>query len=335
MKTITLRLRNSRDKRIKNLDLLLELNEHPAVDEWYRRFKYELDSKSHLDKTHLFLGQSVLSKEEMMYKINDTLDTIEAYDFVANTKPEYPVYKNPEIPVRLTLEDLNKGHNNEKMNIIHNYFPTLVGPYNKTTNWLYVASEEIRECMCRLNEEVHELHTVLQHEKDNFLSLHISISWFRDADKLTLLPDIFNELFTKEVKKGDVLLSYPQIGKTHIEAWTEQDEELEDEHVDCIEKLSGGMLLKLSPDMTYPYLQGFDDWLIENGLDPNDENLRLGWAVLGRVKDVESLTKERMSKYDDVDQISISDEEGIKSYEYPYSRFDKEYKEEKIKHLND
>tara|TARA_B100000287_G_scaffold199238_1_gene188217 strand:+ start:1662 stop:2669 length:1008 start_codon:yes stop_codon:yes gene_type:complete len=335
LKTITLRLRNSRDKRIKNLDMVLELNDHPAVNEWYRRFKFELDSKSHLDKTHLFLGQSVLSKQELVDNINTTLDTIADYDFVANSTEFYPVYKNPDIPERLVLEDLEDGHNNAKMNIIHNYFPTLVGPYDKTTNWMYVATEEIRECMCRLNEEVHELHTVLQHEKDDFLSLHISISWHRDADKLTPLPDEFNELFTKEVKKGDVLLGYPQIGKTHIEAWTEEDEELEDEHVDCIEKLSGDLLIKLSPDMTYPFLQGFDDWLVENGLDPNDENLRLGWAVMGRIKDVQSLTKERMSKYDDVDLITISDEDGIKSYDYPYSRFDKEYKEEKMKHLND
>ena len=335
MKTITLRLRNSRDKRIKKLDLVVDLKNHPAVDEWYRRFKYELESGSFLDKTHLFLGQSVLSKEEMMYKINDTLDTIEAYDFVANSREEYPVYNNPDIPVRLTLEDLDKGHNNEKMNVIHNYFPTLAGPYDKTTNWMYVATEEIRECICRLNEEVHELHTVLQHENDNFLSLHICVSWHRDADKLTPLPDEFNELFTKEVKKGDLLLGYPQVGKTHIEAWSEQDEELEDEHVDCIEKLSGDFLLKLSPSLGYPYLDDFDEWLEKQGLDPDDEQLRLGWAVMGKLRDVQSLTKDRMAKYDDVEQISISDEEGIKSYEFPFSRFDDEYTEEKIKHLND
>tara|TARA_B100000530_G_scaffold134915_1_gene84181 strand:+ start:2655 stop:3662 length:1008 start_codon:yes stop_codon:yes gene_type:complete len=335
LKTITLRLRNSRDKRIKKLDLTADLINHPAVNEWYRRFKFELDSGAHLDKGHLFLGQSVLSKEELMNNINNTLDEIEAYDFVANTNPTYPVYNNPQIPERLTLEDLEKGHNNEKMNIIHNYFPTLAGPYNKTTNWMYVATEEIRECICRLNEEVHELHTVLQHEKDEHLSLHISISWHRDADKLTPLPDIFNELFRKDVKNGDLLLGYPQVGKTHIEAWSEQDEELEDEHIDCIEKLSGDFLLKLSPSLSYPFLDDFDEWLEKQGLDPEDEQLRLGWAVMGKLRDVDKLTKDRMSKYDDIEQISCHDEEGIHVYDFPFSRFDDEYKQYKLEHLND
>jgi len=335
LKTITLRLRNSRDKRIKKLDIVIDLINHEAVNEWYRRFKYELETGAHLDKGHLFLGQSVLGKEELMENINTTLDKIEAYDFVANTRTDYPVYNNPDIPERLTLEDLEKGHNNAKMNVIHNYFPTLAGPYDNTSNWLYVATEEIRECICRLNEEVHELHTVLQHEEDEHLSLHVAISWHRDAEKLTQLPDIFNSLFTKEVNNGDLLLGYPQVGKTHIEAWLEEDEELDDEHIDCIEKLSGDFLLKLSPSMRYPFLDEFDKWLENHDIDPEDETLRLGWAVMGKVRDVNTLTKERMAKYDDVDLITISEEDEIKSYDFPYSRFDKEYKEERIEHLND
>ena len=78
MKTITLRLRNSRDKRIKKLDLTIDLKNHSAVDEWYRRFKYELETGSFLDKTKKF-------ERDKSDKINRTKREISRQSYFFNS----------------------------------------------------------------------------------------------------------------------------------------------------------------------------------------------------------------------------------------------------------
>ena len=219
------------------------------------------------------------------------------------------------------------------MNVIHNYFPMLSGPAERTTAHMYVASPDVQASICRLNLEVHELHTTLQNDEQADFNMHVNVSWQRAPKKLPPLPDCFDELFTKHTKFGDVLLGFPQIGKTHIETYAEEDEELEDEHVEAIKFLSGDMLIKFSTDMHENWIEGFDTWLREQGLDPEDKRGRYGFAKLGRVIDVDlEYVKENISgKYDDIDKICVNDE----PYHYPYSRFDDDYKEKFLGYLHD
>ena len=217
--------------------------------------------------------------------------------------------------------------------LIHNYFPLLSGPAERTTAHLYVASPDVQASICRLNLEVHELHTTLQNDEQAEFNMHVNVSWQRAPKKLPVLPDSFNELFTKYTKFGDVLLGFPQIGKTHIEAYAEEDEELEDEHIEPIKFLSGDMLIKFSTDQHENWVKGFDEWLIEQGLDPEDKEGRYGFAKLGRVIDCDlDFVKENISGvYDDISMISVNDE----PYHYPYSRFDDDYKKRFLRYLHD
>jgi hypothetical protein len=164
--------------------------------------------------------------------------------------------------------------------------------------------------------------------------MHLNISWQRAPKHLPSLPDCFNELFTPYNKFGDVLLGFPQVGKTHIEAYAEEDEELEDEHIEPIKFLAGDMLIRLSTDMDDNWVDGFHAWLVEQGLDPNDPAGRYGFAKLGRVVDcdLEYVRNSISGKYDDIDKITIA---GDEEYHYPYSRFDDNYKEKFLEYLND
>lgn len=332
---IKLRFRNSRDSSIQPMEVSIKLDQHPAVDLWLDRFKYELKSKAFLKKEHLFMGESVLTVEEMIDKINSTLDTISKYDFVENSNKHFSVSKNPDISERLSLEDFKHGPNNKKMNTIHNYFPILSGPAHNTSNYMYIATPEVRAAICRLNLEVHELHTVLQQTGDG--RIHVNVSWHRAPKNLEKLPSVFDELFRTDVKFGDVLLGYPQIGKTHFEAFVEEDEELDDEHVEPIKLLSGDCLLRLSPDMGQGTINDFNNWIINQGLDINDKSLRLGFAKLGSVVDIDhDFVKQHIQgKFDDVDKITLI-EDGIEdSYYYSYGRFDKDYEDLVLQHIND
>ena len=93
------------------------------------------------------------------------------------------------------------------------------------------------------------------------------------------------------------------------------------------------MLIKFSTDMHENWIEGFDTWLREQGLDPEDKRGRYGFAKLGRVIDVDlEYVKENISgKYDEIDKICVNDE----PYHYPYSRFDDDYKEKFLGYLHD
>lgn len=333
--TITLRLVKSTDYSISK-SLTIEVDDHPAVDQWLDRFEFELQSGAMLKKEHLFLGNSVLTVEQMISKINTTLDTIQAWDFVANQSLDYPVIEQPNISVRLSIEDFANGPNNEKMNLVHNYFPVLSGPAHRTSNYMYSASPHIRANICRLNLEVHELHTLLQ-KNDSYNGLHINVSWQRAPKNLPILGNNFDNLFNKKVQFGDVLLGYPQVGKTHFEAFIEEDDELDDEHVEPIKVLSGDMLLHLSSPIGNETIEKFNNWLILKGLDPNNNSLRLGFAKLGRVIDIapSQVENDIVGKFDDVDQITVTRNGIAKSYSYDYSRFDSNYDDIWLSHVDD
>ena len=329
--TITLRLIN---KLVDNIDpfyLKIKLDQNVAVDLWLRRFFYELESKSMLKKEHIFMSHSPLTVEQMISQINKTLDTISDYDFVGNQHPEYPVYSQPLITERLSINDFADGPNNQKMNIIHNYFPMLSGPAHRTSNYMYAASPSLRIKICRLNLEVHELHTLLQ-KNNNHHGLHLNISWQRAPKNLPLLPNEFDDIFTKHVSFGDVLLGYPQVGKTYFEAFIEEDDELSPEHVEPIKLLSGDMLLHLSTDISHSVVDRFDKWLIQKNLDPADKSLRLGFGKLGTVIDVDrEIVKTVLINYNDIDQIIVDE----KTYDFPYSRFDNDYDDVWLRHVDD
>lgn len=348
---ITLRLRNSRNDEVPPLNIKIKLDDNDAVQSWYQRFKHELKTNAFLRKEHVFMGESTLDTEEMIKKVNSTLDHISKFDFVAEQWSRWqdfvradqtnvinqPLTKNPNISERLSIEDFADGNDNERMNVVHNYFPLLSGPADKTTAHLYVAPPDVQASICRLNLEVHELHTTLQNDEQADFNMHVNVSWQRAPKKLPVLPESFDDLFTKYTKFGDVLLGYPQIGKTHIEAYAEEDEELEDEHVEPIKYLSGDMLIKFSTDQHKNWVEEFDNWLRKQGLDPEDKKGRYGYAKLGTVVDVDLdfVQKEISGKYDDIDRIIVIDEEEHLDHKFPYSRHDDDYETEFLRYLHD
>jgi hypothetical protein len=328
---ITLRLVNRLSSDIEPFNLQIKLDNNLAVNQWLDRFIYELESGSMLKKEHIFMSHSPLTVEQMISQINRTLDEISNYDFITNQHPNYPIYAQPEINERLNINDFLEGPNNSKMNLIHNYFPMLAGSAHRTSNYMYAASLRIRIKICRLNLEVHELHTVLQ-KNNKHDGMHLNISWQRAPNKLESLPIEFDEIFTKFITFGDVLLGYPQVGKTHFEAFIEEDNELDSEHVEPIKLLSGDMLLHLSSDIGQNTIEKFNNWLVEKNLDPNDKTLRLGFAKLGRVINVDPIiVKDKLCEYNDIDQISV----GEKVFNFIYSRFDDDYDDIWLKHVDD
>lgn len=333
---IVLRLINQLNRKIDPFYLQIELSSNPAVSIWMDRFLYELRSGAMLKKEHIFMSQSPLTVEQMIDKINDTLDAISQYDFVANQMQGYPIDEQPDISERLSVDDFVNDANNAKMNLIHSYFPKLAGSAEKTANYMYAASPEIRIKICRLNLEIHELHTLLQKNDDDRLGMHLNISWQRAPKNLSALPNVFDDIFSKKIVFGDVLLGYPQVGKTYFEAFIEEDDELDKENVEPIKLLSGDMLLHLSTDIHEEIIDKFDKWLIDKNLDPNDKSLRLGFAVLGRVINVDMNTvKTVLCDYNDIDQIKVINDGVELVYDFPYSRFDPEYDKIWLKHVDD
>jgi hypothetical protein len=113
------------------------------------------------------------------------------------------------------------------------------------------------------------------------------------------------------------------------------------EAITALEYYSGEFDIEWAKDVTrankYPWVEKlateFTAWLVENGLDPNDPKLSLGYLPLGHVDLTASFGTtdmfaiwEKLSTHLDIYKISIDDAAG--TFEYVWS--DPNYKEQQI-----
>ena len=97
------------------------------------------------------------------------------------------------------------------------------------------------------------------------------------------------------------------------------------------------MLIKFSTDQHEDWVEGFDNWLREQGLDPEDKKGRYGYAKLGTVVgvDLDFVQEEISGKYDDIDRIIVIDKEEHLDHKFPYSRHDDDYETKFLGYLHD
>jgi hypothetical protein len=329
--TINLKFKEIDSLIDESISLSIQLKDHPAVKLWLARLIHEMNSKAMLRKDHLHLGYSPLTLRQMVDQVNACLDAITSYDYVkAAVGTSWVVESNPYLPVRLTLENIYNPDgtaNEELLNEVHNYFPMMSGPAHRTSPYMYVATPEVRSYICRLNLAIHELQTSLANDESNVESIHLNLSWQVTPTTLDDLDNSFNELFSKTIEYGDVYLGYPQVGKTHMEAFFENDEALDEEHVEPIKKLSGDFLIHLSNPIGEATVNEFNNWLISKGLPIDSPENRYGFCILGKV--INPLPNNEMAsqirKFNDLVSIEVQTENELIAAEYPHHRFSPGY----------
>lgn len=195
---------------------------------------------------------------------------------------------------------IHPGPNHELFNQLHNHFEVLQGTVGAMSSWYLRAPVPVKYSIRQLNNICHELESLI-------LSLRrraTAPQWIRPSQITTWLnaPRTHLELQHRggfldngyDRRLGGVYMHWAQIGKTLFEVWRDEGApELTDtvcEAITHLEYFSGEFDIEWGRDVLYgqqPWhtqeQDQFREWLVRNGIDPQDSRFSLGYLPLGQV----------------------------------------------------
>ena len=168
-----------------------------------------------------------------------------------------------------------------------------------SSDYFNSSSPEIKWAINTINCVVHEIESFIR-AKENYGTgtefLAVTIEFTNPT--FTALPTFCDLDFTLNTNFGDLVLHYCQTGKTWWEVFIDEDEDIFPEAVIPLKVVSGEVVLFLGEvgDLEQRK-KNFQKFLIEQGQNPSDPNLRLGFNV------VATLDKNELSKDDIINTI--------------------------------
>lgn len=270
---------------------------------------------------------------------------------VNNFFPNYQIkeYFTPENVVA-TDYDTN-GPNHELFNRLHNHFEILQGTVWNLSDYYKQADYTTKYAIRELNTLCHEMENlILSQRKAVTLPQWVrpsQITTFLNARRYELTDEHRQGFITNGYDRvlGGVYMHWTQIGKTLYEVFRDEDApQLTQTVCDAITELryySGEFDVEWANDIVYggenkwhnEEQDRFRTWLLDNGLDPDDKNLSLGYLSLGQVDLMRSFgTTDYQTIWDllstHLDIYSIEIDEISNTFDYCWS--DKNYKQMQI-----
>jgi len=229
---------------------------------------------------------------------------------------------------------LTDNFGQEELNQLHHHFETLIGQVWNRASWFDEATHEAQVAILMLNNYIHEyeykkraIQRLKEFGRDRVSSSLVCA--FTAAERYDLSKQDLKE-FSLERSFGDVYLHYSQLGKTHEEAFNDDDQIVGGENIQGLRYYSGEFDVYLGEDSHQDYQVGYErdfkNWISKQGLEPNNSELRLGEikvASLTPRKNQKDWSRgdfqEAIAKRDSLTHIRLK--EGLKSWQahFPYS----------------
>jgi hypothetical protein len=354
-------------------DYYIVPNDSKLAKDWIYALKKILSSNNLLEKNYCFMGfpKSARTLEYLCDTLNRSVEIINKFDFTHHGLENYIIEEwfHPDTvrfsdtyPVEGTMLKPGTLDGTRRTNIglyakhgilnqLHNHFERLQGTVGKLGSYYRVADYETKYAIRQLNIICHEIESLILSQR----KLASTPEWVRPSQITTFLhaeryelKDEHREAFVTnsyDRKFGHVYMHWAQIGKTLMEVFRDEGApELTDtvcEAITNLEYYSGEFDVEWAKDVTrankYPWIEKlvgeFTAWLVENGLDPQDPELSLGYLPLGHVDldrsfgttDMFSIW-DQLSTHLDVYSIEV---DGVKNtFEYCWT--DKDYKQQQI-----
>ncbi len=315
----------------------------PIVDRWLLRLKELLQTNKPLEKNFCFLGWPT-TQRDLHYLTNELLENVTQI----NKFGQGPVWKALNPAGYTITEDfrvqniLNVSGKLERdfTNRLHHHFEILQGQVGRLSPWYQLADDDTKYAIRQLNNICHEIESYCnaircQQHDPNIVSC-AQITTFLNAPRYDLEKEDY-EHFVINRGFGHVYMHWCQIGKTHYEVFSDQDAHVGDEGVGGLKFYSGEFDIEWGPDtVDLPWTKDhnlkFRNWLIENGLDPDDKTMGYGhlhMAQIDRKKHFGNMTigqiQKLLGQYLDIYKIIIHDHgekiEGLFDYSWPDSDY--------------
>lgn len=320
----------------------IKVFDNPIARDWVVALKGMLANGNLLEKNFCFLGfpHTARNIDYLLKILNDSINTINNF---------FDDYKITEV---FTPETIRNGldPNQDLMNHLHNHFEILQGTVWELSDYYRRADYETKYAIRQLNLICHELESLML----SLRKLEQAPDWVRSSQITTFLNAQRYDLTDEHAKVflqngynrmfGGVYMHWTQIGKTLFEVFRDEGApDLTDTVCDAISELRyysgefdvewGNSVYLNGPNPWHNTEQAeFKQWLIRNGLDPDDIKLRLGYLPIGQVdltafgSEDPAKIRENLGKYLDIYQIQVDDVVG--TFDYCWS--DPTYKEQQI-----
>ena len=350
---IEIDLKNNKTNDI--LTVYIDIYDNSLSRKWLAALNTLIKQNYHLEKNYCFHGfiESDRNAEYILTQINQSIAAINQADLgyqiddyfsVENTIVPGPIAEN--LPGGMLVHD--------KLNQLHRYFEDLQGVSGHLAEYYHRADDQIKWHIRQLNLLCHEYESLV-------LSMRKSIEapeWRRpsqlmcwlNAPRFTLDEDDF-ELFGIESLNrplGGVFVGVNKaVGKHHYEVF--RDEGSLDHNIDELTTTTLRSQTEAAGDFDIEWandpgkyswqiksLQGFKQWLLDNGFDPEDKSLTIGHPQCGQVDLNKSFGS---TKYNEIwSQLglhlnvhSIRTNNNTITYDYNWS--DSDYAEQQIKKI--
>ena len=187
------------------------------------------------------------------------------------------------------------------LNQMHNHFERLQGTVNNLSPYYKVANYDTKYAIRQINILCHEMENIILSQRKALVRPEwirpSQITTFLAADRYSLLNEHRQGFVTNgyDRKFAHVYMHWTQIGKTYFEVWRDEGAP-KLTHTVCeaitnLEYYSGEFDVEWGRDvaLTNNYewhnkqQEEFTKWLVDNGLDPSDATLSLGYLPLGHI----------------------------------------------------
>ena len=310
--------------------------------------------------------------EYLCDQLNQAVETINRFDFTLHGLENYIIeewfhpntvrFPATYLVCPLSAEDSVETHLAKRMEVglhakhtilnqLHNHFERLQGTVNNLSLYYKVADYETKYAIRQLNIICHELESLILSQR----KAYSRPEWIRPsqittflAAKRYILLDEYRQGFVSnsyDRQFGHVYMHWAQIGKTLFEVWRDEKAPTLD-HTVCeaitnLEYYSGEFDVEWGQNVTrvdnHPWHEkqqaDFRNWLIGNGLDPNNPKLSLGYLPIGQIDLERSFGTtdmfniwNQLSMHLDIYSIEV---DGVKNI-FEYCWTDADYKQQQI-----
>ena len=357
----------------QTIDVHFDIDSNEFTARWKQQLKNLLKQDYHLEKNYCFMGFVENNPRDVKFLCNEInqaiwqinrFNTFNKWQVAGLDAYHIDDHFNEDTvmwPGNLPVGKADNGDESgtlglrlkhDAMNRLHRYFEDLQGEAWGLSKYYKIADYDTKYAIRQLNDLCHELESYV-------LSLRKSVvepQWQRPSQIMTWLQAPRQNLVSQDFAMfeknsfdrqiGGVYLHWAQIGKTHIEVFRDEDGAPVDDVVcstiNALKYYTGEFDIEWGKDVTEATApwhkeeqQQFNAWLKQNGFDPDDPELALGYIKIGHCNLQKSFGTDdqykiwsTLSQHLDVYKITIDDVEN--TFDYVWSQPDFKQKQIEI-----
>jgi hypothetical protein len=342
---VTITLRNYKTQEL--FPMYINIFDNSLSEKWLIALNHLLKQNYHLEKNYCFMGfvDSDRNGTYILNQINIAIQTINNANIGYSIDDHFTmqnVLESRYDPTESKIRHRQLKH--ERMNDLHRYFEDLQGVSGRMSQFAERATSEVKWHIRQLNLLCHEFESwALSYKKEveapEWRCPSMLMCWL-NAPRFTL-DEKDHELFGIETinrKMGAVYVGVNKaVGKHH---WEVYHDEGRDSRIDELTTSTLRSQTEAAGDFDIEWgrsadkiasrqrdLDDFAQWLSNNGFDPQDKNLTLGFPQIGEVDLKKSFGTispfdiwPALDKHLDVYSVETSDSKAI--YDYHWSQKD-------------